>query len=185
VSRGRPVACWAALILLAAGCGVDSQDSADLVPAEQLPAPLRAATPSSASRLPSSVSVYLVGRGGRLVATTVDAAQSTPRTAMDALLAISGPQGGLRNAVPPGTRLRSAELRNGVLSIDVSEELGLVRGPDQVLALAQIVWTVTEFPEAERVRIGVGGRYVAVPTDSGRTTTDPVGRESYRSVGPG
>lgn len=128
--------------------------------------------------------MYLVRRGGRLAVSTAPAEQSTPRSAMDALLAVSAPQGELRNAVPPGTLVRSAELQNGVLSIDMTEQFGLVRGKDQVLALAQIVWTVTEYPEVQRVRVGVEGRYVPVPTDGETTTTDPVGRESYRSVGP-
>lgn len=176
---------WVACMVLATGCGVSTQRSPDVVPADQLPAPLRPATPSSSTPpLPSLVKVYLVRAGARLAAIDVEAARSTPRSATEALFAVDAPEGDLRNAVPTGAAVRSAELASGVMSIDVTEEFGLVGGRDQLLAVAQIVWTVTEYRDVQQVRLAVDGRYVAVPIDGGATSEQPVGREDYSTVAP-
>ena len=68
-----------------------------------------------------------------------------------------------------------------VVTIGVSREFTEVAGGNQLLATAQVVFTVTEFPGVEAVRITADGSPVEVPTDDG-LTDEPVGRDDYASV---
>jgi hypothetical protein len=68
-----------------------------------------------------------------------------------------------------------------VVTIGVAREFTEVAGGNQLLASAQVVFTVTGFPGVEAVRITADGSPVQVPTDDG-LTAEPVGRDDYRSV---
>ena len=60
-------------------------------------------------------------------------------------------------------------------------EIAPAAGGNQLLATAQVVFTVTEVPGVEAVRITADGSPVEVPTDDG-LTAEPVSREDYASV---
>lgn len=53
---------------------------------------------------------------------------------------------------------------------------------DQVLALGQIVLTLTGLPGVGRVRFEIDGESVATPLPDGTSTEDSVSREDYRSL---
>ena len=171
--------------VLVCGCGVDVEGRPDAVPPAQLPSALqRGASVAPASPLTAMATVYLVGSSGELVARTVEAAQESPRAAVDALLEVAAPQGGARSAIPPGTRLTSATVDGSTMTLDLTAPFGEVRGSDQVLAVGQLVWTVTEDPAVRSVRIRVAGRDASVPTGTGAATAEPVGRDAYRGLAP-
>ncbi len=175
----------AVLTVMLAGCGVEPEERAEPVEVQQLPSELRRSAPDGSSAPRSSaVTVYLVGVDGRLVERRVDAGEHSASGALDALLEVGAPQDGLRNAVPAGTSVRSVRLDEVTLTVDLSEQFSSVRGSDQLLACAQVVWTVTEYPAVKQVRIGVGGRYIELPVDGGASTAEPVDRDDYRSVAP-
>lgn len=177
--------CVALLAVLVGGCGVDVEDRPAAVPAAQLPAGLQpGASVAPASPLTAMATVYLVGSGGVLVPRAVEAAQDSPRAAVDALLAVDAPQGGSRSAIPPGTRLTSASVDDSTITLDLTSPFGEVRGSDQVLAVGQLVWTVTEDPTVRSVRLRVAGRDAPVPSGTGGTTAEPVGRDEYRALAP-
>jgi spore germination protein GerM len=174
----------AVLAVMLAGCGVEPQERAEPV-AMPLPSELRRSAPEGSSAPRSSaVTVYLVGVAGRLVERLADAREDSASGALEALLEVGSPQDGLRNAVPVETLVRSVRLDEATLTVDLSEQFGSVRGSDQLLACAQVVWTATEYPPVKQVRIAVAGQYIELPVDGGASTAEPVDRDDYRSVAP-
>lgn len=83
----------------------------------------------------------------------------------------------LHTAVPPGTRLRGAEVRDGLATIDLSGEINDIGGLPQKEAFAQIVFTALGFDEVEQVRFLVDGKPVDAPTDDGNLSV--IGPENY------
>jgi hypothetical protein len=181
-----PVSLALACVVLSA-CGVQAQDGPERLPAELLPPELRqSAGPMaapSATPVTRSVPVYLV-EGGRLVRQERPAEGRTLEQALAVLTTAAQAQGSRRSAVPPGTVVERLDVRGEVLVVDVSAHFAQVRGRDQVLAVAQVVWTATEFPPVRRVDLRVDGRSIDLPVEQGAVSAGPASREDYRSVGP-
>ena len=57
-----------------------------------------------------------------------------------------------------------------------------VTGRQQILALAQVVYTATELPSVDRVLFQIDGENVEVPNGNGKLTSSPLGRLSYRDL---
>lgn len=168
------------LALLLTGCGVRAQDAPEAVPDVQRPS---FATGVEVVEEPAEAVVYLVD-GGTLVRRRLPAASSGPEDALRALLTLAGPVERLRSAVPAGTRLRSVGRDGDLVRIELDDRFVEVRGSDQLLAAAQIVFTATEQPPARRVQITVGGQPVALPTQDGTSAGDPVTRDAYSTLSP-
>jgi spore germination protein GerM len=75
------------------------------------------------------------------------------------------------------------ELSDGVATVSVTPGFPGLSGGNQLLAVAQVVWTLTELPTVTAVRFSVDGTPVEIPTDDGLTDR-PVDRDDYRSVKP-
>ena len=184
----RAVAALALAFVLLTSCGVRSQDRPEQLPRGVLPSELgpAAAGPAvSATTTPESttVPVYLV-EDGRLVRVDRAARRRAVEDALDALLAAGGVRASQRSAVPPGTVVRRLTRRGDLLTIDLSAQFLDVRGPDQVLAVAQVVWTATEFPPVRQVDLLVDGRRIELPVEQGEVSRGPARRADYLSVGP-
>ncbi len=67
--------------------------------------------------------------------------------------------------------------------IEATQDFATVSGGNQLLAVAQLVWTVTEFTGIRRLSLTVDGVPVEVPTDSG-LSPGPVARSDYMSLAP-
>ena len=168
--------------LLLTGCGVEPQDRPEplVVPGS----PSADAVPSPAEgRVP--LRVYFV-RGTRLEAVDRSAPDASSPTVLGILTA--GPTrtevlDGLRTAVAPQALVSGdAPVVGSTVEVALAQEFASVSGGNQLLAVAQVVWTLTEFPGVTRVRFSAAGAPVEVPTDAG-LTDQPVGRDDYRSVG--
>ncbi|MGY1887458.1 GerMN domain-containing protein [Blastococcus sp. SYSU DS0753] len=170
------------LVALLTGCGVGSQ-----------PRPERVAVPAATAGSPAlptddagpEVVVYFV-HGAELAPVPRAAQAATPGSIL-ALLA-AGPTraeviGGLRTALAPQSIAVDEGLPGGMTSVSVTEEFARITGGNQLLAVAQVVWTLTELPGTGQVRFLLDGRPVEVPTDGG-LSDGPVGRDQYRSVAP-
>ena len=59
-----------------------------------------------------------------------------------------------------------------------------VVGPDQTLAIAQVVYTVTQQPGVTGVTFAIGGKAIEVPTAAGAQVPGPVGRADYLPQAP-
>jgi spore germination protein GerM len=169
------------------GCGVQAQDGPERLPPELLPPELRRSAEPTASSLSSPVAttvpVYLV-EDGRLVRQEQPAQGRTVEQALVRLMTAADAQGRRRSAVPPGTVVQRLDVRGQVLVVELSAPFAQVRGRDQVLAVAQVVWTATEFPAVRRVDVRVEGRRIDLPVERGAVSAGPASREDYRSVGP-
>jgi hypothetical protein len=107
------------------------------------------------------------------------ASDDSPARALGELL--KGPtarerERGLISALPR-TRLETFSLANGTATVRVRG--APARGGD-VYAGAQIVYTLTEFSEVERVRLFVDGERCCLWLMSGRPVHDPLRRRHYR-----
>ena len=91
---------------------------------------------------------------------------------------------GLRTAIPSGTRLLAADLKDGVLTIDLSKDFLVVQGSEQRTAVAQLVFTATGTPDVDKVLFAIEGTQKEVPIDDGSLSAAPLTRFSYPSLDP-
>lgn len=101
-----------------------------------------------------------------------------PDAVVAALLA--GPNGDeftdqLRTALPDGLQVITLQRRaGGIVDLDITDEIQQLSGDAQVLALAQIVYTMSELNGIEAVRISVDGESVQWPDGNGELTVGPL-----------
>ncbi len=175
---GLPAATSSVVLLL--GCGVSAQSQP--VPLPTQPAPVHAPAPSAQNG--STVTVYFV-QFGRLAPVSRPAPDSLPQTALRLL--VDGPDtteaaSGLETALVP-QQLDAVADERGSLSVEAGPEFTSIAGDNQLLAVAQLVWTATNHAPSSRVRIRVAGKPIEVPTDDGLSRL-PVGRADYTTVAP-
>jgi len=185
----------AAVLALAAGTagyfiarGSEQAVSLGLPPQPTTAAP--AATETGAT-LPSRRSLEVwFARHGRL-AEQLRTHKPTPRIATAAVQALlAGPTpseraAGLSTQIPAGTRLNGISITSGVAKVDLTSEFEKGAGSRSLqLRLAQIVYTMTQFPTVKAVRFLLDGTPVNVFSGSGIVLSHPVGRSAYRSLAP-
>jgi spore germination protein GerM len=130
--------------------------------------------------------VFLVDADGRLA----PVARANAHSAAAALAALlQGPREtesaiGLRTAIPVGTNLRTTTVRTGTARIDLAEDFTNIVGSEQILALAQLVYTATVVPGVERVELAIDGELINVTRADGSLAEGPVTRADYAAVGP-
>lgn len=180
------------LALLGGGCGVRSDPTPRTMSADDVPYGLLEAAPPTTlpPRTPSvptaAVNVYLVN-GDRMfaVARQVNAPPSVAK-ALTALL--FGPQedeavAGVRSAISPTAAVQARAVDPATYLVDLSPEFAQGSVSEQVLGLAQIVWTATDIPGVTGVRFTLNGAPIQVPTPVG-STGDPVGRDAFAELAP-
>ena len=92
---------------------------------------------------------------------------------------------GLNTAIPPGTRVLSAELHDGVATVNLSASFGQTSGVAQVQAVSQVVFTVTAAATTDTgVAFEVDGRPIEVPIGSGQQVPGPVYLYAYVPAPP-
>ena len=111
--------------------------------------------------------------------------QAVGAAAMNALLA--GPseaelaaRPAMFTTVPEGTRFLGLEIDDGVATVDLSREFEAGGGSAAVLGrLAQVVYTLTQFPTVDAVSFKLDDEPVTVFSGEGVILADPVGRAHY------
>jgi len=91
---------------------------------------------------------------------------------------------GISSDVPTQTHLVSLDVSHSVATADVSSDFGAVGGSDQVLAIAQFVYTLTASQFIDSVRFAIGGKPIEVPDASGSLSSAPRTRVDYKPVAP-
>ena len=82
--------------------------------------------------------------------------------------------------IPDGTRLLDLSIKDGVATIDLSAEFEAGGGKASILGrLAQVVYTLTQFPTVDGVLFKLDGKPVTVFGGAGVVLDHPVGREDY------
>ena len=173
------------LALLAAGCGTPSSGSLGPAPTATATASSRAAPPASgtASAAPSpggqrpaatqglareiGLQAWF-SRNGKLFVTsrTVPATAGIGQAALDRMLA--GPSAaeyaaGLRSRIPATTTVHGVRISAGIATVDLSSSFESAASPPAMpLRIAQVVYTLTQFPTVTGVRFAINGQGVTV-----------------------
>jgi len=155
-----------ALVLLAGCAGGDEEGPPAIGPVATESTP----TETGAEPLPPpaetmSFDVFFL-RGGKVapVFWTVQQTEAVATAALGALFAgPSADEAGVEveTAIPQGTKLMSIDVSGGVATVDLSPEFDALREPESMNpSLAQITYTLTQFPTIRRVWVAVRGEPV-------------------------
>ncbi|MFA4964430.1 MAG: GerMN domain-containing protein [Thermoleophilia bacterium] len=198
IRRAAAAAFLCVAVLTLAACGSSGGGSPS--PTSSLPTSGGSGTPSpgpsaspepAASPTPGGLSVlsvyflrgHSVGSAHRAVPATVAPA----RAALLQLLA--GPTAeelaaGLHTQLPPGTRLLGLTIRGGVATVDLNGQFTAGGGQlEDRGRLAQVVYTLTQFPTVNAVRFRIDGRPVVFRGGEGEPLP-PQTRRSFEDVTP-
>lgn len=184
--RIRGARCVAAALaaLVAASCGFPTQRDAHAVPDDNVPDALRTTdtddpTPNVATE---PAAIWFVRD------TVLDQVQhrvAAPATA-DTVVAelLLGPTEGeqgrsFRSAIPDATVVVSASTAGGLATVELAPEFAEIPVADQVLAVGQLVLTLTDLRGVGRVRFQVDDAVVAVPLPTGEASDQTVSRDDY------
>jgi germination protein M len=106
--------------------------------------------------------------------------------ALEALLA--GPESGdgkVTTAIPSGTRLLGLTVDEGIATVDLSSEYESGGGSSSVMMrLAQVVFTLTQFPTVDAVAFEIEGRPVDVFSSEGLVLDGPQERRDFEGIAP-
>lgn len=177
---------------LVAACGVPTDSHARALPRSDVPFGLLvpSTTPPTAPGAPQpteGVTVFLVS-ANRMIA--VGREVTPPATLFKSLTALlGGPTAqessqGFRSAINVGTRLLSLRVQQGVATIDVSGTFVGVTSQEQILAIAQIVFTATADPSVTSVLFALDDKPVEVPRGDGTLTAAGLTRADFPTLAP-
>ena len=179
----------ALLIAFPSGCGVPTESRPRAIPQDRVPAALStppSTPPTTDDRGDARFTVFLID-GKRLRPALRTAAGSvTPATRLEALRAgptVDEVASGLGSALDEDTSIRISQVTGGVATLDLPPALAALVGSDQLLALAQLVFTLTEDPAIGEVIFTVDGKPVDVPVGDGTLTSRAVGRSDFPTLG--
>ena len=179
-----------ALVLVGAACGVPTHNSAREVDPKDVPFELldERAGPPVADPFGAEEQVIYFARDRRLVGT---ARKLPPDASMSRLLDALGRgpnrnevDAGLRSALPDESRFPDVSVSRGTATVDLGPRFTALSGEDQVIALAQLVYTVTGRPGVGLVRFTLDGQPTDVPRANGELTGAPVSRDDFAAVAP-
>lgn len=178
------------LLLLAAACGVPTDDAPRAIPHDRVPFRLLEPDqgPSPVQESPEgaiSLTVYLVS-GERLTPVTRDVPPPVgPEEALQALLGgVTAHEAarGMRSAIAPATGARTTAVSGGEVRIDLTRAFLGGGTKEQILAVAQIVYTITALPGLDGVTFTLSGRSIEVPAADGTLRAGAMRRSDFASV---
>ena len=175
----------AACVSLAAGCGVPTAEHPSTAAGDDVPYGLLEVGQGTTTTLPelagAASTIWLVV-GEEIVPVTREvAAPATLARAFEALATAATDAEarlGLRSAVPADA-VNDVSVSAGEAIVDVSEQFALAAPREQLLALAQLVYTATEIGGVKAVRFTLDGQPIAVPRGDGSISEGPVTRLDY------
>lgn len=187
--RVATVTVMALCALALAGCGVGLNAEPVTVNRQNVPfGLLNAAPPTTApAQTQQFVTLYLAGRE-RLVTTTRSIA--APVTLRSVLVALgNGPTSAeaadsLESPISTAAPLTMVRVTGGIVTVRVRSTFTKLAERDQVIAAAQIVYTLTAYPGIQGVAIRIGGRAARIPTAKGTLTGQPLDRADYADLAP-
>lgn len=182
-------------VLVAGGCGIPVDDKPTLASPDDVPFDLLAegpgssptTTPTAPTGETTEATIFLV-QGERLALARREVpAPATGETVIEALQ--RGPTRseaalGLRSALVGRDVMRSVGIHGGIATVDLGSDFTEIVGRDQIMALAQIVSTLTSLPGVGLVNFTLEGAPVGVPRGDGAVTTNPVSRDDYALLAP-
>ena len=193
---GRLLAATATVVmaLAAVSCGIPSATGPTPIAKGDLPSHLLnpATPPTVGSTVPPSVgvpeSIFLVAPTQHVIAVTRDVTfPPTMSEIMGALLVGPTPaeaSAGLQSFLT-GTKTQvSATVAGGIATVNFTANPVPLFGPNQTLAIAQVVFTATAQPGVTGVVFQIAGQTIGVPTAGGAQVTGPVDPTMYAPQAP-
>jgi germination protein M len=129
------------------------------------------------------VTVYLLDRNGYLAPMSLrsDTAQSSPQSSAEKAIAWMTVNEQLTDQLPPGftailpegTKVSSVTEKKGTISVDFAAPFPGIIASQERKVLEALVWTLTEIPGIDKVRLSVEGKPLQSLTSSG-LPIDPV-----------
>jgi hypothetical protein len=174
-----------------AACGVPADSVPRVIPPDDLPAEL--VEPAPAAPVPTTVpvtermSVYLV-LDDRLVEASRDT-QSPPRPRLALAALLAGPTAeeaaaGIRTAIGTTSGVATGDVQGGTVEVELGPSFEAAGGSEQVLAIAQIVYTLTAVPGVDGAAFTLSGRAVEVPRGDGTLTGEALRRDAFPHLAP-
>jgi Sporulation and spore germination/Immunoglobulin-like domain of bacterial spore germination len=198
----------ALLGLVAASCGVGhGAESAGPVPtaepggdiagtssasgSDTVPAPSGSNGASTSTGVPSLMTYQVWFTRGESLFEVSRTENATPRVgsaAMEALLEGPDPSeqaAAVGSQIPAGTQHLGLTVDNGVATVDLTSEFESGGGSASMnMRIAQVVYTLTQFPTVKGVLFELDGRRVDVLGGEGVIVDHPVTRKDYRTLLP-
>ncbi len=185
--RRRTVWLAAGLVYVLAGCGVPAEPSPRDIPVEEVPFGLTGTTTTTTSRpAPSARATLYLVKGERLLPVRRQLpAPVTPAAVLEAVAAGPSPRDsaqGLRSSLVTSVMLE--RIAGGTATVRLERSFVAADVREQILALAQLVYTMTELPGIQGVRFSFDGQPAEVPTAEGSLKAGTANRGDYATVGP-
>jgi spore germination protein GerM len=176
-----------AVLTAVSACGVGTEDAPqraedDSVPFGLLSPNAPTLVPPATAATTESVILYFIA-GDRLSA--VERRLDPPVSLDDIVVALAEPagEGGpLRSAVGSPPLVAHLKLAGGVVQVDLAAGVAELGGDTQLLAIAQLVCTLTARPGVGQVSFTLGGQPVDVPRGDGTLTSGAVSRDDYAQL---
>ena len=170
--------------LLVASCGFPVEEQATPLSSDDLPDALRSDTPVVTTiPLESEIaSVWLVEEQALVQLRHRIAAPATLDSIVADLLAGASAdeqERGLRSAVPAPDAVVGVTLSRGVATVSLGSSFLQIAAEDQLLAVGQLVLTLTDFRGVGSVQFALDEQSIAVPLPTGEASDQPVFREEY------
>lgn len=175
------LAAWAT-----ASCGVPTDSDAVRIPAEEVPFGLvdpvaTTAAPTDDVVPDATVDLFYVS-GEDLVSVAGSAPSPVTATGVvDALLLPTSPSSSVRSVLDPDD-IVAVTIDGSTVVVDLDQTLLELPTSEQVLAVGQLVLTLTRLPDVTAVSFVSGGEPVAVPLPDGTAASDPVGADSFATL---
>jgi spore germination protein GerM len=193
VGRHRSLAALLLGVALFAGCGVQGDSAPRALAPESVPEELLA--PSTSTVEPDApttgevTTVYLVDNRDRLRPVLRSLPSPVLITgALGSLLEGATDEEadeGLRSEVPTGTTVNGIDrLDEDVIAVDLSKEFAETTADGELLAQAQIVYTVTELGNVRGVLFLVDGRPREGADDQAKLTSAPLTVDDFEDFAP-
>ena len=166
--------CLSVAVIALAGCAIGDDDEV-------------AQTSPTAAK--TRVLVYFV-RDEHLGAAAREVTQTSAVGAAALRELLAGPSAedraaGLVSSVPSGTRSNAFTVDDGIATVDLSRAFESGGGSASMrLRVAQVVYTLTQFPAVKRVRFRIDGRPVDAVGGEGVVVEPPVGRRAFEDETP-
>lgn len=166
-----------------ASCGFPTEDTPTALE-PQTPATIAPST-SDASAPTEEVAVWFV-RDSLLSPRIRDVASPADGSAVVAALAAgvttAEAEIGYRSAIPDPNMIADAQIARGTATVQLRAEFLDIPAGDQVLAIGEVVLTLTDLRGVGRVRFEIDGAAVAVPLPDGTSTDDAVSRDDFAKI---
>ncbi len=177
----------AALAVVVASCGVPAEDSARATDADEVPFALLdeeapPLVPPTTAAVSEPVSACFIHEDRLAVVARPLARPVTLRAALDALATPPDAPALMRTALADTSIVRDIQVTGGIARIDLQEGISSLGGDDQLLAVAQIVCTLTSRPGVGQVSFTLEGAPIEVPRGDGSLVSAPVSRDDYASL---